>query len=393
MAEAKIKSEFDPDLPYRKQTVKANNKTLVTPTKSFDPKHIATSVSLSKDVISLNEMYSGVTSLKIQNHLLGKDKSLTYLLNSSANNFRNPDEEMQLCFLEFKEEQFPTIKEIEFMTDQAYVYSDITPIPMLSNFKDRITTTTVKDNKKRHSPNESKFNRFLKYLGDCIGTIEQLNNKPIMGYIPDFRFYFKELISFYVDKGINTFYYDTHLSSPMTLQAPIRALSRELNNEEALENSFIHVLNPGYGRASKDSSIIPAKDILGFGLGMDGLGERHMRRVFNKKLVEYMKKNLDNRSRLFLKNSYGYIKTADKKVIKEIFPNDSGVDIANFLTGKKPDNKIQQTFNVEQLSLETNRLREHLSENKPLLKYLEKKNDIKKDDIKILKRAKIKLKK
>ena len=122
MTEAKIKSEFDSDLPYRKQTVKANNKTLVTPTKSFDPKHIANSVSLSKDVIFLNEMYSGVTSLKIQNHLLGKDKSLTYLLNSSNSSFRNPDEEMQLFFWEFKDEQFPTIKEIECMTDQAYVY-------------------------------------------------------------------------------------------------------------------------------------------------------------------------------------------------------------------------------------------------------------------------------
>lgn len=393
MTQAKIKSEFDSDLPYRKQTVKANNKTLETPTKSIDPKHMATSVTLSKNVVSLNEMYGGITSLKIQNHLLGKDKSFTYLLNSSSSDFKNPDKEMQLCFLEFKDESFPTAKEIGFMTDQAYVHSDITPIPILSNFKDRITTTTVKDNKKQHSPNESKFQKFLKYIDDCIETIEQLNNKPIMGYIPDYAFYFKDLISFYVKKGINTFYYDAHLSSPMTLQYAIRTLSRELNNEETLENSFIHVLNPGYGRASKDSSVIPAKDILGFGLGIDGLGERHMRRVFTKTLAEYMKKNPDNRSRLFLKNSYGYIKTADKKIIEKIFPNDSGVDIAHFLTGKKPDNKIQQTFNVEQLSLETNQLRERISENKSLLKYLEKKENVKEDDIKILKRAKIKLKK
>jgi len=393
VTEAKIKSEPDPDLPYRKQTINANSKTLVTPVKSIDPKHIDPSVKLSKRVVGLNEMYAGLTSKKIADHILGKDKSVIYHLNSVQSSFRNPNSEMQLCFLEFKDESIPTQKEIEFMTDQAYVHSDITPIPKLFDFTERVTTTTTKDGKKQQLPNESKFDKFLKYLKDCIETIQQLNNKPIMGYVPDFRFYFKELVEFYVKNGINTFYYDAHLSSPMTLQGSIRAFSRELNNNDALEKSYIHMLNPGYGRASKDSSIIPAKDVLGFGLGMDGLGERHMKRVFNKELAEYMKKNPDNRSRLFDKKSYGYIKTADKKIIEKFYPNDSGVDIANFLTGSKPSDKVQHAFNAEQLALETLKIQEMLSEPKSLLNYVQKKENVKEDDIKILIRAKIKLKK
>jgi len=392
--EAKITSIIDEELPYRSQIVKANNKKIVTPIKSIDPKHIDPSIQLSKSVTGLNEMYSGVTSKKISDHSLGIDKSLIYLLNSAQDQLRDPKSEMQICFIEFKEETFPNQKEIEFITDLAYVYSDITPIPMLSNFQQRVTIENItEDGKKQFLPSDSKFEKFLKYLGDSIATIQQLNNKPIMGYIPDFRYYFKELVKFYVDNGINTFYYDTHLSSPMTLQLPIRTLLRELNNQESLEHSFIHLLNAGYGRASKDSSIIPAKDILGFGLGIDGIGERHKRRVFTKELAEYMKKNPDNRSRLFDKKSYGYLKTSEKNEIEKFYPNDSGVDIANFLTGSKPHDHIQNSFNVEQLAIESMKLRDRLNQSQSMLGYVSKKSQVKEDDLKILKRAKIKLKK
>lgn len=391
MTEARIKSSPDNELQYRSQTVIANNKTLVTPVKSIDPKHIETSIKISKQVTGLNEMYSGFTSKKISDHINEKDKSAYYLLNSVEKSLNPKD--MQLCFLEYKEEEFPSKKEIEFLTDLAYVHSDVTPIPMLSSFTDRIVITKIVDGKKQHSPNDSVFRKFLKYLSDAVETIQQLNNKPIMGYIPDYRFYFDELVEFYVKRGINTFYYDAHLSNPITLQSSLRALLRELNNQETLEHSFVHMLNPGYGRASKDSAIIPAKDILGFGLGVDGIGERHMKRVFNKQLAEYMKKNPDNRARLFDKDSYGYLKTSDKSEIQKFYPNDSGIDIANFLTGKKPSDKLQNSFNVEQLALESSRLRDRLNSSKSVLDYITKKTNIKEDDLKILKRAKIKDKK
>ena len=237
------------------------------------------------------------------------------------------------------------------------------------------------------------FESVQKFITEAIETIEQLNNKPIMGYIPDYRYYFEELVKLYTDKGINTFYFDAHLSNPITLQGSLRALMRELNKVGSLEKSFVHMLNPGYGRGIKDSSIIPAKDILGFGLGIDSLGERHMRRIFNRQVLENMRKNPDNRSRLFNKNSYGYLKTSDKDEIKNFYPNDSGIDIENFLTTTKPDAKIQNAFNVEQLSLEGIELRDKVKASETVLNYLNEKSDVREDDIKILKRAKIKDKK
>ena len=393
MAEAKIRSTPDEELQYRSQEVKANNKTVVTPIKSIDASKIHPTVSISEQVNCVNELYSGLSKEKISNHMTGSDHNLIYHLNGIQKKFRNPAEELQFCFLEYKDESLPTQKEIEYMTDQAYVYSDITPLPMLSNFVDRITNVTVKANRKVHAPNDSKFHKVERYLKDSVETIGQLNNKPIMGYVPDFRYYFDKLIKIYADSGINTFYFDAHLSNPITLQGSLRAFMRELSKHGILEKSFIHLINPGIGRGIKDSSFIPAKDILGFGFGIDSLGDKHMRLVFNRTVLENMKKNPDNRSRLFSKKSYGYIKTSEKSEIKRFYPNDSGIDVSEFLISGKPDSKIQNAFNVEQLALESSNLRSYISQSRSILDYIDKKPNVRKDDVKILKRAKIRQRK
>ena len=390
MVETRIRSTPDEDLQYRSQEIKANGKTVVTPIKAIDPGRMHISVSINSNAQRINELYAGLSKEKISNYISGSDSTLTYRLNYVQKKFQNPVKEIQLCFLEFKNDMLPTQKEIEYMTDQAYIFSDITPLPMLSNCVARVSNISYEGNKKTFTPNDAKFQRIKKYLIDAIDTIGQLNNKPIMGFVPDLRYYFDELVKVYADRGINAFYFDAHLSNPITLQGSLRAFMRELNNHGILEKSFIHMINPSPGRGIKDSSIIPAKDILGFGLGVDSLGDRHMRLVLSKETIENMKKNPDNRSRLFNKNSYGYLKTSEKKEIEEFYPNDSGVDISKFLISGKPELKIQNAFNAEQLALESSRLKDNLVQSRSILKYIDEKQHVKKDDIKILKRAKIK---
>jgi len=392
MTEAIIKSDPAEDLQYRSLIIKANNKTLETPIKAIDYNKLDSSIQLSRKVSGLNEFYLGLTHDKIFKELQG-DSTVAYAQNSFKRRIRNPDSELQICFFEYKDENFPKEKEIGFMVDQAYVYSDLTPIPLLSNFKDRVSNITIKKDskgkeKKEYSPSETKWEEFIDYLSDVIETIEQKNNKPIMGYIPNYRLFFKELIQFYDKKGINTFYFDANGSSPITLQSTIHNLLRELNSQEKLDNCFIHMINHSYGKAYKDSTVIAAKDILGFGLGIDSLGEKHKQMKLNKELAEKMKKNPDNRSRLFNKNSYGYIKTNQTETIRQFYPNDSGIDIDFFLTKTKPSSKIQNSFNVEQLALEAIRLKDRISEERQVLKYIEKKKDLKQEDLKILKKFK-----
>lgn len=387
MAKVRIRSTIDEELQYRSQNVVVGNKAIATPIKAIDPAKMDPTCDINTTIKCINELYALVSAKNVQECLISSTSSLNSRLNKKQKLIKNAAEEMQLCLLEFNERQFPTQKEIEVMTDTAYVFSDITPLPMLSNIKQKIHDAHKKDKDIKYDLNPVKFEKFKEYLTDSIETIEQLNSKPIMGYIPDARYYFDDIVDLYVKKGVNMFYFDAHLSNPITLQTPLRALMRVLNNYEILEESFIHMINPAYGRGVKSSDTIPAKDVLGFGFGVDGLGERHQRRYFPA--LEKSKYTPDQRSRLFDKKTYGYMITSEQTSITNFYPNDSGVDVYKFLAHGKPDTKTQNSFNAEQLALESMHLRDMIAESDSMLRYIEAKSNVRKQDVKFLKRAKI----
>lgn len=98
MAGAKIKSNPDEELQYRSQEITANHKAVVTPIKSIDPSKIHSSVSISKRVSCINELYAGLSKAKLSSHITGSESSLTYQLNGIQKKFRDPSNELQLCF-------------------------------------------------------------------------------------------------------------------------------------------------------------------------------------------------------------------------------------------------------------------------------------------------------
>ena len=112
MVEAKIRSNPDEELQYRSQEIIANHKTIVTPIKSIDPSKIHSTVSISKRVDCVNELYAGLSKSRLSNHITDSESSLIYNLNEIQKKFRNPSNELQLCFLEYKDKSLPTQKEI-----------------------------------------------------------------------------------------------------------------------------------------------------------------------------------------------------------------------------------------------------------------------------------------
>lgn len=385
MVGAHIQSTPDEDLQYRRQEVRAGGKKLFTPVKTVDPAKNNPDARIGAKAEFANEMYAGLSKARLDKCILGNDASLSRQLNRTESLFRNKETAMQFCFLEFKTEQMPTREEIAFATDQAYVHSDITPIPMLSRFMDRLTNS-VQGSKTARTPSEPKLQCFEKYLADAIETINQLNHKPIMGYVPDYRVFFSRLVKLYAKKGINTFYIDAHLSNPITLSPSLRALLRELNQQEILESSLIHMINPGTGRATNDSKSIPAKDILGFGLGIDSMGERH-KALYPQAVADAGAAKPSNFQKLFDKDAYRYVKTSSPAEIKSFYPPDSEIDVSLFLGAS--DYKAQNAFNSEQIALESSRLRRRLAASRSMLGYVESKQDVQDADMKILKRAKI----
>ena len=167
------------------------------------------------------------------------------------------------------------------------------------------------------------------------------------------------------------------------------AAARYLGKRGALEDSFIHVISPGAGGAPKDSPVAPAGDALGFGLGIDSLGERRMQMHMIPSIAEGLRQNPDNRHKLFGKDVYGYLRTSDSARIKSFYPGDSAIDVSEFLGRTAPDRKVQNAFNSEQLALEGARLSGRLGRYEAMPPYIEKKEGVRDEDVKILKRAKV----
>ena len=390
MAAARIRSTPDQDLQYRCQTVRANGKTLVTPAKATDPAKTRPGELVNPKAEFVNEMHAVVSQASLDDALAGGG-ALERLLRSKRGRFQDPGGRVNMCFLEVRTDGIPSQKEIEFATGQAHAHSDITPLPMLSGFALRVTDAEGPQGRSARIPSGAKFARVVKYLRGSIMAAEQLGKKSVMGYVPDCRLYYEDLVKLYLDCGVNAFYFDAHLASPLALEASLRAFTGELDKNGMLEDSLVHMINPGRGMAEGDAAEIPARDVLGFGLGVDVLGERHMRRPPGPGMAEGARRDPGNRHGIFDKDSYGYLRAGDAVGVRACYPADSWVDMARIIAGGgRPDPRIQNAFNSVQLALEGARLRRRLARSEGVLEYVGGKRSVPEAYVKILKRAKVK---
>ena len=350
MAEAVIRSVPDPETMHRSQDVRANGKSVRTPVVALDYNKVDPSVDFGGRAGYIHEMYLGISRKRILDNINGAKRDVRYALNSYTRRFRNPSN-LRLCFLKYLGPGFPRSREVDFLAGLSHANSDITPIPMVSDFLRK--TTDAVGNNKFGPPSERGLAAGKKYITDAIGAISRYGRKPIMGYLPDYGPYLAHLVELYRDAGINAFYFDAAMANPMTVRNTIGAIMGELEARGILERSFIHMINANYGRGERDW-MIPAKSVLGFGLGIDGLGEAHMP---PRRLREVYTRAAGRPAapRLFLKDRYAYYRFPGRAGA-DLYPADSSVDMERFMTRGRADRMAENAFNVEQLALECSRL-------------------------------------
>ena len=379
--ETKVKTlEADPNSLYKTQNVKvSSSKSISTPTKTVPLDRLKVMHPLSDKARHLNEIFKRFSGKQIKeaNEDSNKYHEAETWFNSQKNKIK-PDT-VTFCFLDFNEQRIPTEDEIEFLTDMAYCNSDITTIPTISHFNDPKQT-------------QISYDDYITYLKKTIEVIDQLNKKSIMGLIPKLApKKVGDLIEFYNKKGINTFALDLDGSNPISSSMRIFKVLKTLNKMKILDSCYIHGHNVGM-RVNKVAEVIPAKDVLGFGVGLNSLGEK--RTVFkpNKAFLSYIKTNPLNKFRLFNKKDYGYWKAISASELEKVFPADSSIPISAF----KHTNQysyIQKVFNSEQLALESHHIREVITEEpEKSLEYVKKKKNVVEDDIKILEKGQKKIK-
>lgn len=366
MAEATIRTTCDPDTDHRSQSIQVNGKSVKTPVKAIDYNKVLPSLDLRDRGGYIHELYQSISKSMLSDHARGKKTGADRVLDSYVGMFKDPSV-IQMCFLKYSGEGFPKPSEIEYLTDLAYGYSDITPIPMISDFLGKITST---NNKNPKTSSDKKFEIGKRYILDAIETIKQRHHKPIMGYIPNSRNHIDELVKLYHDAGINMFYFDANRTNPVNAEHNIRKLTRNLKNHRTFDKSFIYIVNAGYGRAEKNG-MIPAMDILGFGLGIDCLGENHAPAMRPRNLIAKMMTDV-RFPKIFLKDHYAYYKFNGKDGV-HLYPQDSSVDIKEFMVEDRTGSKTEKTFNVEQLVFESELLGNTIRSSVPMLEYLKDK--------------------
>ena len=374
-AEIKI-LESDPNSLYKTQRIRfSSDKSIITPTKTIPLDRLKSNHPLNNNATHLNELFKRFSASQIKEAEEDADKLklLENHLNRQKNIIKN--DKPTYCFFDFNEARLPTDEETEFLTDLAYCNSDITTIPTISQFKDSKDSTI-------------KYEDYKKYLESAIESIEQLNHKPIMGVIPRLsRKNTGDLLGFYNNKGINTFALDLGGSNPISSRTTIFKVLKTLNKMKILDESYIHGHNVGM-RVNKITEVIPAKDVLGFGLGLNSLGEKRTEFKPNRAFISFIQTNPLNKFRLFNKTDYGYWKAISSEELEKVYPTDSSIPVSVFKqTFSNPTqyNYIQKAFNFEQLALEAHHIKEIISEDsEKTLEYITKKKNIAPDDVKII---------
>ena len=354
---------------FRSQKIRINGKEATTPLKALNPNKFRNKIPLNPNAFGFNEVYKNIDS-RMMTRLLTDSDEHDYFSRELSNLSRKcQPQDLSVCVLKFTpstSNSFPSKNEIELLTDVAHSFSDVTPIPLLGVKIDY-----------------SNFSAYLNYLQLCYDTIEELNSKPIMGALPRLsRELYPKLLKFYVENQISAFCFDFDGQTPDHLK--LRPIMRYFNTNHMLDKTLIYGINAKPGRALKNTNIIPSKDFIAYGFGLDVLGENHVGTKFSKeylkKLREAIANQQENKKRIFMKSDYGYHKTASGEEILRSYPSDTAIKLDDILHDTQPTR--QKLFNMEQQSLEARRIKMDLNSldvNETILTYVSKKEQIKKE--------------
>lgn len=292
--ETKIRTKsIADDTNLRCLEVSIGKSKLLTPSKSLGADFVSNTKlpnNLSSQFNEISKSFKPDTIEKIrQNPEASRKKN-----NEFKKMYNNGANLPTISFIDYKttEPVFPTDDEINLLTNFAYTYSDITPIPAVPKCATNLSFETI--------------DSFLDYLRRSIESIEVWNNKPIMGYLPFVgSLFLEEIIELYIDNGINAFYLDFNRKGFSDLTA-ITSIKKKLGQLGYAENHLIHFINMDYGKMNKEAQVLPARDFLGFAHGLDSMGDVHRTLGFAKKNIVKPTPATIEKFRVFNRDGYGY---------------------------------------------------------------------------------------
>lgn len=379
-AETRIKTrDLADDTGLRSLEISIGRSKIVTPSKSLGADIVSSKQLFSQSGTQFNEIFSSFNPEKITNFLLDSKKN-TEKNRKLKQCMDNGNGSPAVCFIDYNGKQdgqplIPTLSEIETLTNIAYTFSSITPIPAIP----KVATAVKLDNE----------DLFIQYIQNCIDSIEVWNHKPIMGYLPIgmIQPVLEKLIDIYLDHGINAYYLDYNLSNLSGSSTNITALKKKLAKRGYSENHCFYVLNMKYGKVQKENPVLPARDFLGFGLELDIVGNSHRGQPlpsdYARKITPSPKK-----FRVLNRDEYGYYRVDLANIANEThYPTDSPIPLSSILSTRSQAEKerLVQQVNLHEQTAECVTLQQIVSEKVDhTYDYFQSKSCLSDKDLKIL---------
>ena len=369
------------DTDLRSLTVDIGAGKIVTPIKAIDPRDFYAGTNFPESLTNLHEIYFKFDDESLKR--MDEDKSYSMQKNREVIGIRKKAHDSPcLCFIEFRNkgeaDRYPTAHEIDILTNAAYSYSDITPLPSAPKMARVI--------------NRDNFEEFLQYLSSCIESIEIRNKKHILGYMPTVAaLYTRKIVDFYLDHGINAYYIDFDGTMVRSHLDTLNSLKRHLAARGYEEDNFLCYINVSYGKAINDQNVLSARDLLAYGHGLDCLGGNHVGTKRNREFFEWLKmqKQIDrNTARLLNIRDYGYYRVdLLSEAVSQVYPDDALIEYGDYLASEKAarQKRYLSIVNTQQQCLEAEVLKRVVDESTDAsLNYFGSKQNVMEVDLKAL---------
>lgn len=363
--------EIDEDLFIRSEKLRINNKTLKTPIKAVNMPSLRKDVSIKDDVKGVNEIFKTLKIADIKKYCSGeKDENSIYRTINTPLNKTDRDNEVNICFVQLPDLKLPENNEIDFITNISYVYSDITPLPLVQGLF-------------KSDEGISDLMRFMEFMQKCIDSINRLNNKPMLGVIPGTMPspLVGYLIDFYHKNDITSFAFDFQGRIHKNFEVQIRAMITKILELDISNESFLYSCNTQRGKVSKGSTIIKGNDIAVYNYGFDVMGDSHVKPKIRPDVARQMRERAGNELniRLFNSEDYGHYKFADIDAIRGMYPYDETditLDCFDPSIIKQRASDSQKLFNTERIGLELNKYKNMLDHSESTYEYINTKDQI-----------------
>ena len=214
-------------------------------------------------------------------------------------------------------------------------------------------------------------------MNSCIGSINKLNNKSILGIIPANlpSVFINQLVEFYHDLNVTSFAFDFQGRVHNRFTQHMRVLFRNILDLDIANESFIYSCNTQKGKVMQGNTIIRANDIAVYNYGFDVVGDSHVIRPLPLNVAKKIsnKSNDELNINIFNSYDYGYYKCSNWDSIKEIYPfGKTNISIGSFdvnVNNKKAIDS-QKLFNSEILGLELNKYKSFIKNSESVSDYI-----------------------